>query len=77
MASSADTHEIVNQSPPLTGLNLFASDPGLSALVEGLPMAVVDELTQFGQHWGTAETFELGRIANAFPPILGPTTPPG
>ncbi len=70
MASSADTHEIVNQSPPLTGLNLFASDPGLSALVEGLPMAVVDELTQFGQHWGTAETFELGRIANAFPPIL-------
>jgi putative acyl-CoA dehydrogenase len=70
LASSADTHEIVNQSPPLTGLNLFASDPGLSALVEGLPMEVIDELTQFGQQWGTAETFELGRIANAFPPIL-------
>ena len=70
MAASAGTHEIVNQSPPLTGLNLFASDPGLSALVEGVPMAVIDELTQFGQQWGTAETFELGRIANAFPPIL-------
>ncbi len=70
MAASADTHEIVNQSPPLTGLNLFASDPGLSALVEGLPMAVIDELSQFGAQWGTAETFELGRIANAFPPIL-------
>ncbi len=70
MASSADTHEVVNQSPPLTGLNLFASDPGLSALVEGLPMEVIDDLTQFGQQWGTPETFELGRIANAIPPIL-------
>ena len=30
-------------------------------------MAVVDELAQFGAHWGTAETFELGRIANAVP----------
>ena len=70
MASSADTHEVVNQSPPLSGLNLFASDPGLNALVEGLPMEVVEDLAQFGQQWGTAETFELGRIANAFPPIL-------
>ena len=70
MASSADTHDIVNQSPPLTGLNLFASDPGLSALVEGLPIAIVDGLNEFGAQWGTAETFELGRIANASPPVL-------
>ncbi len=70
MASAADTHEIFNQSPPLTGLNLFTSDPGLSALVEGVPLSVVDGLTQYGAQWGSAETFELGRIANAFPPIL-------
>jgi putative acyl-CoA dehydrogenase len=70
LASAAETHEILNQSPPLTGINLFTSDPGLSALVEGLPLGVLDELARFGAQWGTAETFELGRIANAFPPIL-------
>ncbi len=70
MASAADTHDIFNQSPPLTGLNLFTSDPGLSALVEGMPISVIDGLTQYGAQWGTADSFELGRIANDFPPIL-------
>ncbi len=70
MASAADTHEIFNQSPPLTGLNLFSSDPGLGALVEGVPLGLIEGLTQHGAQWGTAETFELGRIANAFPPAL-------
>ncbi len=70
MASAADINDNLNQSPPLTGLNLFISDPGLGALVEGVPLGVVDALTQYGQQWGTAETFELGRIANALPPIL-------
>ena len=70
MASAADTHDILNQSPPITGLNLFTGDPGLGALVEGVPHAVDDELVQFGAQWGAAETFELGRIANAYPPVL-------
>jgi putative acyl-CoA dehydrogenase len=70
LVSAADTHEVTNQSPPFAGPNLFSSDPGLSALVEGLPLTVVDGLTQFGAQWGTADTFELGRIANQYPPVL-------
>ncbi|MEX0851663.1 MAG: acyl-CoA dehydrogenase family protein [Bauldia sp.] len=70
MASSADPYEIFNQSPPFAGLNLFTSDPTLGALVEGLPQAAIDELAEHGQAWGTPETFELGRIANQFPPVL-------
>jgi putative acyl-CoA dehydrogenase len=68
--SAAETHEVLNQPPPFAGLNLFSSDPALGALIEGTPQAVGDQLNDYGAQWGTAETFELGRIANAFPPIL-------
>ncbi|MCR4282939.1 MAG: isovaleryl-CoA dehydrogenase [Bauldia sp.] len=70
MVSAADTHEVFNQTPPFAGLNLFLSDPVLGALVEGLAQPVIDKLVEHGAQWGTPETFELGRIANAFPPVL-------
>jgi putative acyl-CoA dehydrogenase len=58
-------------------MNLFTSDPGLGALVEGLPQPVVDQLTQHGQIWGSPETFELGRIANQSVPVLKTHDPSG
>ncbi len=70
MASSTETHAVTNQSPPFAGRNLFTSDPALGALIEGLPRPVVDELARHGAAWGSPESFELGRFANQFPPIL-------
>jgi putative acyl-CoA dehydrogenase len=70
LASASDTHEVFNQAPPFAGLNLFSSDPALGALVEGLPQALIDQLGQYGAEWGTPETFELARLANAQPPLL-------
>jgi putative acyl-CoA dehydrogenase len=60
----------LNQSPPFAGLNLFTSDPGLGALLEGAPQSVLDQLTAHGAAWGSPETFELGRIANTSVPVL-------
>lgn len=70
MSSAFDTHEVLNQSPPFAGRNLFTSDPGLGAIVENLPQALQEQLAAHGAAWGAAEIFELGRIANQSPPVL-------
>jgi putative acyl-CoA dehydrogenase len=75
--SAVDTQEVFNQSPPFTGVNLFSSDPALGALVEGIPQAVIEQLTNHGAVWGSPETFELGRIANQLPPVLKTHDPNG
>ena len=77
MNSAVDTQEVVNQSPPFTGVNLFSSDPALGALVEGVPQSVIDQLNNHGAVWGSPETFELGRIANQLPPALKTHDPNG
>ena len=77
LASASDTHEVFNQAPPFAGFNLFSSDPALGALVEGLPQTLVDQLGQYGAEWGTSETFELARLANAQPPLLKSFDPTG
>ena len=77
MNSSADPHEILNQSPPFAGVNLFTSDPALGALIEWVPQAVQDQLSTHGGVWGTPETFELGRIANQAVPVLRTHDPNG
>lgn len=70
MTLAVDSQSDDNRLPPFSGANLFKSDPLLSALVEGAPQSVVDELAAHGQIWGAPETFELGRLANAHPPVL-------
>ncbi len=70
MSSAFDAHDVFNQTPPFAGVNLFTSNPGLGALVEGLPQPVVDQLSQHGAVWGAPETAELGRIANQSVPVL-------
>ena len=77
MSSASDTHEVFNQSPPFAGRNLFTSDPGLAAIVEGLPHDVQEQLAAHGAAWGSADVFELGRIANQSPPVLKTHDPTG
>jgi putative acyl-CoA dehydrogenase len=64
------THEVFNQVAPLTGVNLFASDPALAALVDAAPHAVAEQLSQHGAFAGSPEAGELGRLANEHPPVL-------
>lgn len=65
-----ETHEVNNQVAPRVGENLYASDPVLAALVEGLPRPVVEGLSAHGAQWGSAEMADLARLANQVPPVL-------
>src|SRR5579862_8038958 len=71
MASRFDTHEVVNQPPPLTGYSVFGADV---ALVEALDREAAawsgDELHELGVRAGSADAQELGRQANENPPVL-------
>ena len=71
MPSAFDTHEVANQSPPFTGLDLFSTDAALREAVarEGGAEAVSD-LEAFGSRCGSAEAFELARLANEHTPRL-------
>ncbi|MBV9701966.1 MAG: acyl-CoA dehydrogenase family protein, partial [Methylobacteriaceae bacterium] len=67
-----------NQSPPFENVNLFESDRPLR---DALAIAGVDvdreALVAFGADWGSAETMQLGRLANEFPPRLKIVDPTG
>ena len=65
-----ETHEVLNQPPPLAGYDLFGTDRALREAVvrEGAEWAL-DELGAFGRQLGQAETIEAGRLANAYPPV--------
>ncbi len=65
------THTVFNQPAPLTNSNLFLSDRALCEAVsrEGADWDV-ELLASIGQQLGTAESLELGRLANVNPPEL-------
>jgi len=67
--------EILNQSPPLTGYNLFATDRVLREAVarEGAGWACA-ELEEYGRKAGSAETIEWGVLANEYPPVFSAAT---
>ena len=69
--NASGTHRVANQPPPLTGYDVFGSDP---ALVEGVRRHdagwAVDALTALGERAGTEEAQEWGRLANEYPPKL-------
>jgi putative acyl-CoA dehydrogenase len=69
--SPFDTHDVVNQAPPLTGYDGFRSDAALVEAVErnGAGWAV-DELSELGTRAGSFDAQELGRRANENPPTL-------
>ena len=66
-----DTHEVLNQPPPLVDIDMFRGDPALVEAVtrEGAGWAV-PELERLGVKAGSAEVLALGPLANANPPVL-------
>ncbi len=75
---SWQTHTVFNQPAPLNNSNLFLSDGALCEAVsrEGAGWDS-DLLASIGQQLGTAESLELGRLANAHPPELPRYDPQG
>jgi putative acyl-CoA dehydrogenase len=69
--TSARTHEVTNQPPPLVGHDVFGTDLALVEATEreGAGWAV-DGLHVLGQRAGSAECIEWGRQANHHPPEL-------
>ncbi|MGE9551229.1 isovaleryl-CoA dehydrogenase [Erwinia amylovora] len=65
------THSVFNQPRPLANSNLFLSDTPLREAVqrEGAGWDG-DLLASVGQQLGSAESLELGRLANSNPPAL-------
>ena len=65
------THEVFNQSPPFEDVDLFTLDrPLVDAVAANGGAAAAKELSEFGQHWGSAEMAARGRIANENTPKL-------
>jgi putative acyl-CoA dehydrogenase len=71
MVDQFETHEVFNQSPPLEEYDVFAADRALGEAVdrEGGRWAR-DELGELGALAGSADTQELGRLANEHRPVL-------
>jgi putative acyl-CoA dehydrogenase len=64
-------HEVLNQSPPFWDVNLFAVDrPLVDAVAANGGSSAQQELSEFGQHWGSAGMAERGRLANENAPKL-------
>ena len=72
------THEVLNQSPPFVDVDLFALDRALSdAVAANGGASAKAELSEFGQHWGSAAMAERGRLANENTPKLRTFDPRG
>ncbi|HLI97155.1 MAG TPA: acyl-CoA dehydrogenase family protein [Candidatus Baltobacteraceae bacterium] len=66
-----DTHEVLNQPPPLTGYNVFRSDRALvETLAREAASSAFADLTPLGERAGSAQAQEWGRLANEHPPKL-------
>ncbi|HLX17792.1 MAG TPA: acyl-CoA dehydrogenase family protein [Bradyrhizobium sp.] len=69
--ASFATHEVLNQSPPFVDVDLFAMDRPLAETVAANGGASAHaELSEFGQHWGSAAMAERARLANENTPKL-------
>lgn len=64
------THEVLNQSPPLTGNSAWRADPLLVQIAEKYPDVVRKELDQLGRYVRSSEAQELARLANVETPQL-------
>jgi putative acyl-CoA dehydrogenase len=65
------THEVFNQSPPFEDVDLFAVDKPLAEAVAANGGAAAEqELSEFGQHWGSPAMAARGRVANENTPKL-------
>jgi hypothetical protein len=67
-----------NRPPPYEDVDLFGSDAALiDAVAANGAGAERPSLSEFGRRWGSAEMFELGRLANENPPKLRALDPRG
>ncbi|MGE0697742.1 MAG: isovaleryl-CoA dehydrogenase [Hyphomicrobiaceae bacterium] len=69
---SSATHDVANQSPPFADIDLLDTDAALADAVcrEGEGAADLAELGAFARMCGSEDALELGRQANAHPPVL-------
>lgn len=66
-----DTHQVRNTVAPLENFNLFTADPALrEALLREGGGAQAGALQALGGQLGRAETLDLARLANRYPPTL-------
>ena len=71
MSDRHDTHEVFNQTPPFSDVNLVASNrPLLDVLKASGVDPEAEGLIAFGAAWGSAERLDIGRLANENPPKL-------
>jgi putative acyl-CoA dehydrogenase len=71
MTGQHATHEVLNQSPPLEDVDLFALDrPLAEAVAANGGASAQKELSEFGRHWGSAAMAARGRAANENTPKL-------
>lgn len=77
MSQAFNTHEVANQPAALAGVNLYGSDPILTAMTEQVPPQIAEVLSGLGTFFGSTETQELGRLANQSPPLLRSHDPQG
>ena len=68
---SGSTHEVTNQTPPLTGHDVFGADRALvDAVARGATPQTGADLTDLGRRAGGEHAQELGTRANSNPPVL-------
>ncbi|MGH6761511.1 MAG: acyl-CoA dehydrogenase family protein [Phyllobacterium sp.] len=64
------THDVINQTPPLTGTNAYLGDPLLTQITKRFPQALHADLEQQGRFVMSSEAQDLARLANSEPPKL-------
>jgi len=71
VSETSKTHEVLNQPPPLTGYNLYLSDPTLVEAIQREGAAWADpQLRALGHLVGTEEVQRWGFDANEHEPVL-------
>ncbi|UGY08375.1 acyl-CoA dehydrogenase family protein [Phyllobacterium pellucidum] len=64
------THDVLNQTPPMSGLNAYLGDPLLMQITKRFPQEVRKELEQNGRFVLSSDAQDLARLANAETPKL-------
>lgn len=69
--------DVLNQTPPRIGANLYVTDPLLVSMTSGFPDAIREGFADFGAFWGSEEAREFARLANRNAPVLERYDPQG
>jgi putative acyl-CoA dehydrogenase len=64
------THDVLNQTPPMIGLNAYLGDPLLMQITKRFPQGIRTELEQNGRFVLSGDAQDLARLANTETPKL-------